>query len=49
MMANRCTLECVNKFRSGDNKASKTLLTQKWIELINIAEKSKKNTSKISS
>ena len=43
-MANRSSVVCVNKFKSGNNKASKDLLTKRWVEVINLSEKLKKVT-----
>ena len=45
-MANRSAVVCVNKFKSSDNKASKALLTKRWVEVINLSEKLKKANSR---
>jgi len=44
-MANRSAVICTNKFKSGDNKVSITLLTTRWIEVINLSERIKKSAS----
>lgn len=47
-MANRSAVVCTNKFKSGVDKPSRALLTKRWIEIINLSEKSKKNANRSS-
>lgn len=42
-MANRSTVICISKFKSGAGKPTQALLTKRWIEVINLSEKGKKN------